>query len=342
MKLKRLLGVLLMLVLVFSVAGCGSSSDSISNSAENLSASDDSSSDGDKTVIRLAVQRNIYLPYLAEDLGYLEKEFKDDNVTVELIQFSLGPEVIEAIGSDQVDIGFVGDLPAFSGLVNGGEYTIIGKFAVETERGLFVRNDAGISQLSDLKGKKIGVPLGSNLQPLIDPILADGGLTQNDVEILNLSHSDIVTSMGNGDIDAAITCEPYINQSNEAAENGVTLLAKSTDYYKTIDPILVRNEFAADNTEYISRILSVFEKTAVWKDKNVNEAISRVAAATQTDEESVRLTFETQDIHPTLAEDDIQAWIDAAKRCYEQELITKNLDIAPYIDTGYLENAGLQ
>jgi aliphatic sulfonates family ABC transporter substrate-binding protein len=338
MKRKKFLPILLALTVLFSLTGCGAAGNS--EAKENTEGT--ASADGEQTVIKLAVQKSIYLPYLAEDLGYLEEEFKDDNVTVELVQFSLGPEVIEAIGSNQVDIGFVGDLPAFSGLVNGGEYTIIGKYAVETERGLFVRNDAGISQLSDLKGKKIGVPLGSNLQPLIDPILADGGLTQSDVEILNLSHADIVTSIGNGDIDAAITCEPYISQADKAAENGVTLLAKSTDYYRTINPILARNEFAEANADYVSRILSVFEKTATWKDENVDEAISRAAAATEMEEESVRLTFETQDIHPALSQEDIQAWVDASDRCYEQGLITAELDVSQFIDTSYLEAAGLQ
>lgn len=340
---KHILALLLTFALGFSVIGCGGASESQESGGTDASAdtaeNTDSSSD-EEVVIRLAVQKNIYLPYLADTLGYFEEEFADDGVKVELVEFSLGPEVIEAIGSNQVDIGFLGDLPAYAGLANGGEYKIIGRYEKDFSRGLIVRDDANITNLEDLKGKKIAVPFGSNLQPLAELYLADAGLTDNDVELINLSLADITTSIANGDVDAAVTDQPYISQAINSG--GITQLLNAEGYKLYVSPIIAQNSFTSTYPDLTARVLAVLQKTAEWKEANVEEAIEKSAEATGVDAADVDLKLRDNDISVILGDDEIQALRDGAQQSYDLDLIKKELNLDDYIDTSFLEEAGIQ
>ena len=69
----------------------------------------------------------------------------------------------------------------------------------------------------NLKGKKIGLTLGSNAEHLLNIVLEDAGLTQKDVEIVALEQADILSVLQTGDIDAAAVWEPRISQTKEYA-----------------------------------------------------------------------------------------------------------------------------
>jgi aliphatic sulfonates family ABC transporter substrate-binding protein len=329
---KPLLALLLVLTMGVSLIGCGTS-----DSQKDTSGSSDKK---ENTVIRLAVQKSIYLPYLAESLGYFEEEFADDGITVELDEFALGPAVVEAIGSNQVDIGFLGDLPAFAGLVNGGEYKIIGKYYRSTSAGLIVRNDANIKKLEDLKGKKIAVSMGSNLQPLAELYLEAAGLTDKDVELVNLSLTDITTSIVKGEVDAAVTDQPYIAQAEKSGE--VTQLLDAEGYKTFVAPIIVENSFGTENADLTARVLKALQKAADWKEDNLEEAIKRSAEATGFDEEDLKNVLPVADMNVCLTDDDIQALKDGQDQIYNSDLIKKKLNLDDYIDTSFLEKAGIQ
>jgi aliphatic sulfonates family ABC transporter substrate-binding protein len=337
---KKLVAIVLTLVVVLGVIGCGSTDTSQDTTSADTSTDSADTESSENVTIRLAVQKNIYQPYLADSLGYFKDEFEQDGITVELIQFSLGPEVIEAIGSDQVDIGFLGDLPAFAGLANGGDYKFIGKYESDSSRGLIVRDDANITKLEDLKGKKLAVPLGSNLQPLAELYLADAGLTDDDVELVNLSLADITTSIVNGDVDAAVTDQPYISQ---AVNNGdITQLLDCKGYKTYISPIIAQNSFIEKYPDLTARVLKVLQKAADWKEANEEEAVKKAAEATGVDEGDVALKLTNADISTGLSAEEIQALKDGEKQIFELDLIKEDLNLDDYIDTSFLETAGVQ
>lgn len=342
-KTYKLLSALLVLVLSFGIIGCGTGT--TNSKAENTGNTENTEKNTgenskEEKVVKLAVQKSIITPYVAEALGYYEEEFGKDNIKIELVEFTLGPAVVEAFGSKQVDIGFLGDLPAYAGLVNGGEYKIIGKYEESLERSLIVRDDANIKTLADLKGKKVAVPFGSNLQPLVSIYLESVGLSVNDIELINLSLADITTSIGNGDIDAAVTDQPYIAQA--IANGGVTRLVTSEGYKDYVSPIIAQDSFLEENPEITARVLKVLQKTAEWIKANKEEAKKTAAEATGVEPANVEASVEDIDLNVGLSEKDIETLVSSAQIEYEQKLINKELDVNQYIDTSYLEKAGIQ
>jgi aliphatic sulfonates family ABC transporter substrate-binding protein len=323
---KKLWGVLMVLVLVAGLlSGCGSKA-SEESAEENVT-------------IRIAVQKSIAIPYLAEALGYYEDEFTEDNINVELVEFSLGPEVIEAVASGEIDIGFLGDVPAFSGLLNGGDYKIVARWESDNSSYLITRDDANINSLEDLKGKKLSYAFGSTQTALVYSYLEAAGLTENDLEIINLSLADSVTSIVNGDVDAAIVDELRATQAVE--KGGVSKLMNSEGYKLFVSPIIATNEFTSEHPDLTSRVLKVIEKAAEYSEQNPDDAIAKAAERIGVDESSIDPIIRNCDLEVYLGDEELAAIKENAAQAYKYGVIKEELNVDDYIDTKYLEDAGL-
>jgi aliphatic sulfonates family ABC transporter substrate-binding protein len=323
---KKLWGVLMVLVLATGLlSGCGSTA-SEESAEENVT-------------IRIAVQKSIAIPYLAEALGYYEDEFTEDNINVELVEFSLGPEVIEAVASGEIDIGFLGDVPAFSGLLNGGDYKIVARWESDNSSYLITRDDANINSLSDLKGKKLSYAFGSTQTALVYSYLESAGLTENDLEIINLSLADSVTSIVNGDVDAAIVDELRATQAVE--KGGVSKLMNSEGYKLFVSPIIATNEFTSEHPDLTSRVLKVIEKAAEYSEQNPDDAIAKAAERIGVDESTIDPIIRNCDLEVYLGDEELAAIKENAAQAYKYGVIKEELNVDDYIDTKYLEDAGL-
>jgi aliphatic sulfonates family ABC transporter substrate-binding protein len=321
-----MLGILLVLVLAVGLlSGCGSKA-SEETAEENVT-------------IRIAVQKVIAIPYLAEALGYFEEEFAEDNINVELVEFSLGPAVIEAVGSGEIDIGFLGDVPVFSGLINGGDYKIVARWESDNSSYLITRDDANINSLEDLKGNKLSYAFGSTQTALVYSYLESAGLTEDDLEIINLSLADSVTSLVNGDVDAAVVDELHATQAVE--KGGVSKLMNSEGYKLFVSPIIATNEFTSEHPDLTSRVLKVIEKAAEYSEENPDEAITKAAERIGVDEATMDPIIRNCDLKVYLGNDELEAIKENAAQAYKYGVIKEELNIDDYIDTKYLEDAGL-
>ncbi len=80
-----------------------------------------------------------------------------------------------------------------------------------------------ITRVSDLRGKRLGVPLGSPYELFVTQMLETGGLSLSDVSLFNYDPSAVPGAMGTY-IDAGFTWEPYTSQ---ALQNGNRILFTS-------------------------------------------------------------------------------------------------------------------
>jgi len=91
--------------------------------------------------------------------------------------------------------------------------------------GIIGRADRGITtQPSSLKGKRIGVLLGSTTEQYLRIFLEKNGMTEKDVKLVNLQVPDHPVSLKQGDVDAVSSWEPYVSQEvSELGSNAVTV-----------------------------------------------------------------------------------------------------------------------
>jgi len=182
-----------------------------------------------KVIIRVAHFPNI--THAQALVGLADGTFQKalgDNVKIVRKSFNAGPEEIEALLAGEVDLGYIGPVPAINGYIrSNGDLRII---AGATNAGavLVVRQDEKIKQISDLAGKKIAVPQFGNTQDIsLRQLLEEANLKTVDkggnVTVLQVKNPDILALFSQKQLDAALVPEPWGSKLLKDAEGKIFL-----------------------------------------------------------------------------------------------------------------------
>jgi ABC-type nitrate/sulfonate/bicarbonate transport system substrate-binding protein len=80
---------------------------------------------------------------------------------------------------------------------------------------IVARRSAGIERVSDLRGKRVGVPLNTSAHFYLAKMLRQARLTESDVTLVALAQADMAEAIAKGDVDAVSIWEPWAHNSSE-------------------------------------------------------------------------------------------------------------------------------
>ncbi|MBR1623602.1 MAG: aliphatic sulfonate ABC transporter substrate-binding protein [Pseudobutyrivibrio sp.] len=330
---KKILSIIATAVIAGSLVGCGANSVSAKDSEE----AQENETSSEVNTIRIGIQPGDLLNNVAFAKGF----FDEEGINVDAQVFSYGPPIIEALTSGDLDVGLMGDQPAFSAISNDVDIEIISAISSSNKRhGLLARDDSGIDSLEDLKGKTVSVPVGSNAQPLLYIYLDSAGLTEDDVEIVNLGVVDAETSIIAGDIDAAVVYEPHFT-SVATEENGVHVVTNAEGYKDYVSISVGRTDYGKEHAEDVAKLFSAWEKAAKWAEENPEEAAQIVYDADGTSTDVTINYINNSELGVNLTDSDVKALVDGEQQSYQFGLIQNDFDVNDYINFEYLELAGL-
>lgn len=153
-------------------------------------------------------------------------KFQENGINSKLVQFNNGGDLMTAMASGDVDIGYVGITPVLSSISSGVPVKVISAAQVEGS-GIVVASDSGISSASDLAGKKIATPGEASIQyMLLQYYLKQNGMSVDDLKVSAMKVPSMNDALKTKNIDGMITFEPYVSI---ATANGANLLADSAD-----------------------------------------------------------------------------------------------------------------
>jgi taurine transport system substrate-binding protein len=177
---------------------------------------------------------------------------------IEWRKFGAGTEVIAAMASGDIKISELGSSPLAIGATQGVDYQL---FAVSNVIGeaeaLIARNDSGIEKIEDLKGKKVGVPLGSTAHYSLMGAMKNAGLAATDVEVLGMKPDQISAAWEQGQIDATFVWEPA--KGKAMATGKMITHAGEVAGAPTFDGWVVNTEFAKENPDFMKAFLKTLE-----------------------------------------------------------------------------------
>lgn len=130
--------------------------------------------------------------------------------------FNAGPSMIEALFARELDLAYVGPVPAINGFVqSAGRALVIVAGSASGGSALVVRGDAGIENEEDLTGRTIAVPqFGGTQDVALRTYLADRGLKTYErggsVRVLAVPNPEALTLFKKGELDAAMVPEPWV------------------------------------------------------------------------------------------------------------------------------------
>ncbi|WP_346828672.1 taurine ABC transporter substrate-binding protein [Pseudomonas abietaniphila] len=175
-------------------------------------------------------------------------------------KFENGADVITAIASGDVQIGYLGSSPLTAAATR---KLPVETFLIATQIGaaeaLVVRNGSGINGPQDLVGKKIAVPFVSTGHYSLLAALKHWNIDPAKVTILNLAPPAIAAAWKRGDIDATYVWDPALGVAKETGKVLITSGELAKAGAPTFDAWIVRKDFADKHPE----IVKAFAKTTL-------------------------------------------------------------------------------
>ncbi len=150
-------------------------------------------------------------------VSYIKEIGAQCGIKVEEHMFAKGPDVMQAIVADELDVGATASEAAISARANGVPIYVVAGFAKGGAR-LVAAPGSTIKAIKDLKGKKVGVTRGGIHEVLLNVELARAGLTSSpspgkDVQVIYLAFADLNQALLGKNVDAIMQSEPQASQA---------------------------------------------------------------------------------------------------------------------------------
>ena len=185
--------------------------------------------------------------------------FKKAGLEAELHEYNNGGDLMSAMASGDLDVGYVGITPAIYSISKDVPIKIVA--GAQNEGSGLLCHDSSIKTISDLKGKTVATPGEASVQSvLLKYDLKKNGLNTTDIESPAMKVSSMNDALRTDGIDAMLTYEPYVTISKEI--NNQTLLKTSEDILPDHPccVVVMSEKFLSDHTDKARKILDIHKK----------------------------------------------------------------------------------
>jgi sulfonate transport system substrate-binding protein len=201
----------------------------------------------------------------------VEDALQPEHIKVEWIFFKgAGPAVNEALANKQIDFAYQGDLPSVLGRANGLKTHLLLASNVRTGVYLAVPPDSDIKSIKDLKGKRVGIFRGTNLQLVADNVLKENGLTERDLRVINLDTAAAQAALASKGIDAVFLDYSLFKLQRQglakivyASRDGGVQLTRQAH-------LLVLDDFEAAHADVVQKVVTAVVRAAQWQSDDTN------------------------------------------------------------------------
>lgn len=204
--------------------------------------------------------------YIARDKGF----FKEEGVDIDLIIMEDTPAKMGALQAGQIDLvaSTADEFPIYMPPGKMLRYIL----AVDNSKGgdgIVALKD--IKSVGDLKGRKVAFETGSVSQFFFNAVLKEAGMTETDVEVVNMTATDSGVAFAAGQVDAAVTWEPALSQGANSA-NGHLLLSSADKPGLITDVVAVTPETAEKHGDELKAFVRAWYRALDFIKTNPDEA----------------------------------------------------------------------
>lgn len=209
--------------------------------------------------------------YIARDKGFFEAEGLD----IELTIMENTPLKMGALMAGQVDLvaSTVDEFPVYMKPGKPVKYLL----AVDNSNGGDgVVSNKEITSVSDLKGKTVAFEQGSVSQFFINALLREAGLTESDIEAVNMTATDAGVAFNAQRVDAAVTWEPALSQG-AATDHGHLLVSSAQKPGLIVDVVAARADYAEEHKAELKGFVRAWQKALDFLASNPDEGYAIMA-----------------------------------------------------------------
>ncbi|KLI35954.1 ABC transporter substrate-binding protein [Brachyspira hyodysenteriae] len=277
---------------------------------------------------------------IAQEKGF----FKEENLDVELVKFLNGPSEVAAMLSGDIQFAYIGH--GAHSLAIQGKVNVLFPNGLGKSEEIIVGKCANVNDLAGSKGKTIGTQLGTSGDIVLDIALRKAGLSKEDVNVVNMDVSGIVSSMIGKKVDAVSLWAPYTFEITKQLGDEAVVIASITNYLdEAVFPSswIVTPDYQNNNQDIVNRFSKAIFKAMDYRSENMDEAVEIVAKLNGTPVDSVALEKETaiwlssSDIKNSYTDGTAAKWYQAQQKIFlNSEVVTEEVDVNNYVQINYI------
>jgi NitT/TauT family transport system substrate-binding protein len=209
--------------------------------------------------------------FLARDKGF----FKENGLDVDLQIIEDGALYMAAVAAGKLD----GNASTIDEIMKYRSPDFCFKTVVALDDshggdGVLVRDD--VSALKDLRGKEVGMNLGSVSQFWFNILLKREGMTENDLKITSMTADDAAAAFIAGQIPAAVTWEPHLTLVR-TKKQGKVLIDSSQTPGLIVDVVDLTCDYIKNNPKDVEAFVKGLYKAVEFIKTNQEEAYAIMA-----------------------------------------------------------------
>jgi NitT/TauT family transport system substrate-binding protein len=145
------------------------------------------------------------LVWIAQNRGF----DKENGIEITIKTFQAGRDALKGLRSGQLDLACCAEFVLVGGILAGqANLRCLSVLAAGEIDELVASQDKGISRPEDLRGKTIGVPLGTSAEFFLGRFLTSNQVALKEVNIVNVNPFDLADALAGGKVDAVLAWEP--------------------------------------------------------------------------------------------------------------------------------------
>ena len=236
--------------------------------------------DAPKTVNIGYQKANIFA--LLKYRGTLDSDFSKQGITVRWVEFPAGPQMLEGLNVGSIDLAATGDAPpTFAQAAKADLVYLAHSPANPQTEAIVVPENSPIKTVADLKGKRVALNKGSDVNYLLVSALENAGLKYKDVTPVYLPPSDARAAFQRGAVDAWVIWDPYLaevetHEKARLVKNAEGLVPHYTFY-------LASRKFADTYPQTAEKVVDERKQLSDWANKNPDGAAEILSTSTGLD-----------------------------------------------------------
>jgi NitT/TauT family transport system substrate-binding protein len=206
--------------------------------------------------------------YIARDQGF----FARNGLSVTIREYGSGVASVNDMLTGSIDLSAQSDYVVVTNAFNHENFSVIATFDKGDFFYIIGRKDHGITNTSDLEGKKIGLLLGSNEEFYLGRYLDLHGMSVQDVTLVNLGLPQVVTAIEDDNVDAVVAIQPYANTIQDTLDHGVVTWDIQS-YQPAYELLAGKNDWISQHTDMVNRVLKSLDMANEYINSHPAEAM---------------------------------------------------------------------
>ncbi|AWB87659.1 ABC transporter substrate-binding protein [Mycetocola zhujimingii] len=183
--------------------------------------------------------------------------YEEYGLDVTLVEGNGSGNTAQLVSSGQADIAYADAVAVSQLIAQGAPMKVLSTIYQSNPNEVEALKETGVDSLEDLKGLKVGVPSGSSQTTMLPLFLKANGLSESDVNLVNMPNTSMVPALLQGEVDAILGSIDSYRIQLEAqgaeldtftfADNGVPTVSTS---------IFASNDYMEENPDIVKAFIA--------------------------------------------------------------------------------------